>query len=185
MAINAQLETHRYPIPLPEDLMRKLSGGYGFSKSDLADAYNQVLLGPESQKRLALSTHRGVLLQLRLPFGISYAPGYFQEIMDQLTGDLKGVGTYFDDILVSGTNASEHLENLRALLYRTKAFDAALNNVILQNRPLSTWVILSPKRELQKDQRLMLLYRCLLLQMSAVFILFWVQYSFIASSYPI
>ncbi|KAL5489647.1 hypothetical protein EMCRGX_G018764, partial [Ephydatia muelleri] len=118
VAINAQLETHRYPIPLPEDLMRKLSGGYGFSKIDLADAYNQVLLGPESQKRLALSTHRGVLLQLRLPFGISSAPGYFQEIMDQLTGDLKGVGTYFDDILVSGTNASEHLENLRALLQR-------------------------------------------------------------------
>eukprot|EP00731_Ephydatia_muelleri_P014700 Em0008g420a len=36
----------------------------------------------------------------------------------QLTGDLKGVGTYFDDILVSGSNASEHLENLRALLQR-------------------------------------------------------------------
>eukprot|EP00731_Ephydatia_muelleri_P019387 Em0012g212a len=104
VAINAQLETH------PVDMV--------FSKIDLADAYNQVLLGPESQKRLALSTHRGVLLQLRLPFGISSAPGYFQEIMDQLTGDLKGVGTYFDDILVSGTNASEHLENLRALLQR-------------------------------------------------------------------
>ena len=118
VAVNAQLETHRYPIPLPEDLMRKLSGGYGFSKIDLADAYNQVMLGPESQKRLALSTHRGVLLQLRLPFGISSAPGYFQEIMDQLTGDLKGVCTYFDDILVSGMNASEHLENLRALLQR-------------------------------------------------------------------
>ena len=118
VADNAQLETHRYPIPLPEDLMRKLSGGYGFSKIDLADAYNQVMLGPESQKRLALSTHRGDLLQLRLPFGISSAPGYFQEIMDQLTGDLKGVCTYFDDILVSGMNASEHLENLRALLQR-------------------------------------------------------------------
>ena len=40
VAINAQLETLRYPIPLPEDLMRKLSGGYGSSKIDLADAYN-------------------------------------------------------------------------------------------------------------------------------------------------
>ena len=81
------------------------------------------MLGPESQKRLALSTHRGVLLQLRLPFGINSAPGYFQEIMDQLTGDLKGVCTYFDDILVSGMNASEHLENLRALLQRLQDKD--------------------------------------------------------------
>ena len=77
MAINAQLETHCYPIPLPADLMQKLSGGYSFSKIDLADAYNQVLLGPENQKRLALSTHHGVLLQLQLPFGISSAPVYF------------------------------------------------------------------------------------------------------------
>ena len=40
VAVNAQLETHRYPIPPPEDLMRKLNGGYGFSKIDLADAYS-------------------------------------------------------------------------------------------------------------------------------------------------
>eukprot|EP00731_Ephydatia_muelleri_P024399 Em0016g670a len=115
VSVNPQLEPHHYPMHLPEDLMRKLSGGHGFTKVDLADAYNQVMLGPESQK---LSTHRGVLLQLCLPFGISSAPGYFQEIMDQLIGNLGGVTSYMDDILVSGSNASEHLQNLRALLQR-------------------------------------------------------------------
>ena len=74
------------------------------------------MLGPESQKRLALSTHRGVLLQRRLPFEISSAPAHFQEIMDQLTSDLKGVAVYVDDILVSGASAAEHLDNIRALL---------------------------------------------------------------------
>eukprot|EP00731_Ephydatia_muelleri_P001282 Em0001g1282a len=120
VTVNPQLEPHRYPMPLPDDLIRKLSGGYGISKIeiDLADAFNQIMLGPESQKRLALSTHRGVLLQLRLPFGISSAPAHFQEIMDQLTSDLKGVAVYIDDILVSGVSAAEHLENLRALLQR-------------------------------------------------------------------
>ena len=118
VTVNHQLEAHRHPIPLPDDLMRKLGGGYYFTKIDLADAYNQVKLSPESQRRLALSTHRGVLLQTRLPFGISSAPGYFQEIMDRLTCDLKGVAVYLDDILVSGANAKEHLENLQALLQR-------------------------------------------------------------------
>lgn len=118
VTVNPQLETHRHPIPLPEDLMRKLGGGYYFTKIDLADAYNQIKLAPESQRRLALSTHRGVLLQTRLPFGISSAPGYFQEIMDRLTCDLKGVAVYLDDILVSGANANEHQENLRALFQR-------------------------------------------------------------------
>ena len=116
--INAQLETHRQPMPLPEDLMRRLGGTHYFSKVDLADAYNQIELGPESQKRLALSTHRGVLLQKRLPFGISSATGYFQDIMNQLTSDLTGVAVYLDDILISGTTAEDHLNNLRQLLKR-------------------------------------------------------------------
>ena len=118
VTVNQQLEPRPHPMPLPEDLMRKLGGGHGFTKIDLADAYNQIMLAPESQRRLALSTHRGVLLQTWLPFGISSAPGYFQEIMDQLTSDLQGVAVYMDDILVSGTTASEHIQNLRALLKR-------------------------------------------------------------------
>lgn len=118
VTVNPQLETHRQPIPLPEDLMRKLGGGHCFTKIDLADAYNQIELSPESQKRLALSTHKGVLLQMRLPFGISSAPGYFQEIMEQLTRDIPGVAVYLDDLLVSGTTAEDHLKNLRLLLAR-------------------------------------------------------------------
>ena len=118
VTVNSQLEYHRQPIPLPEDLMRKLGRGYCFSKIDLANAYNQICLSPDSQKKLALSTHKGVLLQKRLPFGIKSAPGYFQEIMEQLTQNLRGVAVYFDDILVSGDNAKDHLMNLRALFKR-------------------------------------------------------------------
>ena len=116
VTVNPQLEPHRHLIPRPEDLMQKLGGGYGFTKIVLSDAYNQIMLTPESQRRLALSTHRGVLLQMRLPFGISSAPGYFQEIMDMLTSDLKGVAVYMDDILVSGTTTAEPLQNLKSLL---------------------------------------------------------------------
>ena len=56
-----------HPIPSPDDLMQRLSGGYYFTKIDLADAYNQVKLSPESQRWLTLSTHQGMLLQTRLP----------------------------------------------------------------------------------------------------------------------
>ena len=118
VAVNAQLETHRYLIPTPEKLMQQLSGGYGFTKIDLADAYNQIALEPESQKKLALSTHQSVLLQKCLPLGITSAPGYFRDFMDQLTSDLPGVAVYLDEILVSGATAQEHLDNLKRLLQR-------------------------------------------------------------------
>ena len=120
MTVNPQLavHSHRHPLPLPEELMRKLGGGYGVTKMDLADAYNQVRLGPESRKRLALSTHRGALLQNVLPFGISSASGYFQEIMDDLTSDIPEVAVYLNDVLVSGKEAKDHYHNLQRLLDR-------------------------------------------------------------------
>ena len=118
VSVNGLLDVPRHPLPLPEDLIRKLGGGHYFTKLDLADAYSQIPLGPISQKKLALSTHRGVLLQMRLPQGISSAPAYFQEIMQQLTSDLPGVAVYLDDLLVTGTDAASHLENLRRLLQR-------------------------------------------------------------------
>ena len=55
VTVNPQLDTHRQPLPFPDDLVRKLSGGYYFTKIELANAYNQIRLAPESQKRLALS----------------------------------------------------------------------------------------------------------------------------------
>ena len=68
--------------------------------------------------RLALSTHKGVLLQKCLPFGIRSAPGYFQMIIDHLTKDLPGVAVYLDDTLVSGKDAEDHFRNLTAILQR-------------------------------------------------------------------
>ncbi|XP_052827930.1 uncharacterized protein K02A2.6-like [Octopus bimaculoides] len=117
VGINDQLADHRHPMPLPVELMQKLGGGFGYTKIDLADAYNQIKLAPESQRRLALSTHRGVPLQQRLPFGIKSVPGYFQ-IMENLTHDLPGVAVFQDDMLVSGNDTNSHLSNLKCLLTR-------------------------------------------------------------------
>ena len=118
VTINPQLETHRHPLPLPEELMQRLGGGYGFTKIDLVDAYSQVRLGPKSRESLALSTHRRVLLQNVLPFGISSAPDNFQQVMDESSCDLPGVAVYLDDILCSSASAEAHLRNRRRLLER-------------------------------------------------------------------
>ena len=52
--------------------------------------------------------------------GVSSAPGYFQEIIDQLTSDLPGVAVYLDGILVSRTTAEEHLQNRRTFFRRLR-----------------------------------------------------------------
>lgn len=54
----AKLET--YPLPRVNDLFASLSGGKSFSKLDLAQAYQQVVLETESRKYLTVNTHKGL-----------------------------------------------------------------------------------------------------------------------------
>ena len=126
VTVNAQLETRRHPMTHPDDLIRKLDVGYMI---DLSIANRQIELATESQKRLPLSTHRGIRLQTWLPFGTSSAPGYFQEIMEKLTSDIKGVAdaVYIDDILVNGTSEEDHLENLKACITKGHKVDTVTN----------------------------------------------------------
>ena len=65
-----------------------------------------------------INTHKGLFRYERLPFGISSAPSIFQRAMDCLLQDLPNVCVYLDDILVTGTNKQDHLDNLDKVLQR-------------------------------------------------------------------
>ncbi|KII61305.1 RNA-directed DNA polymerase [Thelohanellus kitauei] len=58
--VNKYLDEYRYPIPSVDDLLRQLKRYHYFTKVNLANAYNQIRLSPDIQKRLAICTHRGV-----------------------------------------------------------------------------------------------------------------------------
>ena len=123
--------------PISIQYLRKLSGGQHFTKIDLADAYNQILLSPDSQKRLALSPHRAVLLQQRLPFVTFSAPGYFQEIMDQLAQNLSDVDVYSNDILISGVSPETYRLRDKGLRCRLGKRDFAQSSVEYRGFKLS------------------------------------------------
>ena len=74
ITVNPVLQVDHYPMPTPEDLFATLAGGTLFSKIDLSQAYNQVLLEPESREYLTVNTHKGLYRYTRLPFGVASAP---------------------------------------------------------------------------------------------------------------
>ena len=118
MTVNQASKLDRYPIPKIEDLFSKLAGGQLFSKLDMSQAYQQILLEEDSQKYVVVNTHQGLFKYKRLPFGVASAPGIFQRVMEGLLSGIPGVTVYLDDILVTGKTEAAHLSALEEVLKR-------------------------------------------------------------------
>ena len=83
-----------------------LAGERVFSKLDLSQAYQQVLLDPNSCKFVTVNTHKGLYQYTQLPFGVALAPAVFQYIMEGILQGIPNVVVYLDDILISKRNRS-------------------------------------------------------------------------------
>ncbi|XP_055758362.1 uncharacterized protein K02A2.6-like [Salvelinus fontinalis] len=109
VTVNRCTLPEEYPLPNAEDLFATLAGGKVFSKLDLAFAYQQLKLDPESEQYLTINTHKGLFRFNRLAYGISTAPAIFQHTMDQILDGIDNVVCFMDDILVSAPTIGEHL----------------------------------------------------------------------------
>ena len=112
VTVNKASKLDRYPIPKIEDLFATLAQGKAFTKLDMSQAYQQLLLDEDSKKYVVINTHKGLFCYNRLPFGISSAPGIFQRVMECLLQGIPGVTIYLDDILITGSSTEEHLHTL-------------------------------------------------------------------------
>ena len=59
VTVNRETITKTYPLPRVEDLLASLTGGTAFSKLNLTQAYQQVVLDDESNEIVIINTHRG------------------------------------------------------------------------------------------------------------------------------
>lgn len=116
--INPVSKLDRYPIPKVKNLFAKLAGRKSFTKIDLSQAYQQLVLGDESKQYVVISTQKGLFCYTRFPFGISSAPGVFQRVMESILQGVPNVVVYIDDILITGASEQEHLETLDCVLER-------------------------------------------------------------------
>ena len=118
LTTNKATNLEHYPLPRIEDLFARLSGGNSFTKLDLRDAYCQLELDEQSKELVVINTHKGLFRYTRLPFGVASAPAIFQREMDKILQGLQGAHCYLDDLLVTGKDESEHLQNLDKVLTR-------------------------------------------------------------------
>ena len=119
---NPMLEMDKYPLPKPDDLFATIAGGKSFTKIDLTNAYQQMILDEDSRDLVTINTHKGLYRYIRLPFGVASAPAIFQKTMDMVLQGLPSVICYLDDLLITGRREKEHLANLKQVLQRLKQY---------------------------------------------------------------
>ena len=118
LTANKASRLEQYPLPKVEDLFSTLAGGITFTKLDMSQAYQQLVLDDDSKEIVTINTHKGLFSYQRLPFGVSSAPGIFQRTMETILAGIPRVLVYLDDILVTGSSHEEHMSNLKEVLSR-------------------------------------------------------------------
>ncbi|XP_055632818.1 uncharacterized protein K02A2.6-like [Toxorhynchites rutilus septentrionalis] len=120
--LNDRLQSHQYPLPLPQDVISKLSNCTVFSQIDLSDAFLQMEVEESCRQLLTINTHRILYQYNRLPPGVKAPPGAFQQLMDTMLAGLPCTAGYLDDVVVGGKDTNEHQRNLHAVLQRIEEF---------------------------------------------------------------
>ena len=77
VTINPVTKLDNYPISKTEDLYATLGGGESYTKLDLSQAYQQLLLDEKSRNFTTINTHKGLFRYNRLCYGLKSAPGIF------------------------------------------------------------------------------------------------------------
>src|SRR5215213_10866117 len=89
---------------------------YYIGFSEWLFGYWQVAMNEKDIEKTAFVTPYGLYEFLVMPFGLSYAPGTFQRLMNNVLHDFIGnfVAVYLDDVIVySKGSFSQHLDHIK------------------------------------------------------------------------
>lgn len=130
---NKAIVVDKFPLPHTEELLHKLHGAKYFSKIDLAAAYHQVLLSPESRELTTFITDSGLYRFKRVCFGLASAPSAFQKMMATILQNCEKTLCYIDDVIVYGSTREEHFKNLKHVLHLIAKSGLKLNDKCVFN----------------------------------------------------
>lgn len=117
-ALNALTIKNRYPIPLIQETLRRLSKAKYYTKFDIIAAFNRLRVAKGDEWLTAFRTRYGLFEYLVMPFGLANAPSTFQHFVNDVLRPYLDVfcTAYIDDILVYSDNLQDHKKHVRLVL---------------------------------------------------------------------
>ena len=124
-ALNLKTKPDKYPLPLLDAMIDKMSGACWFSTLDLKSGYHQIRMHPRDAGKTAFTFDRGHYEFTRMPFGLRNAPSTFQRLMDEFLEGLEEewIQVYMDDLVIFSRNIEEHRDHLMKVISRLKEFN--------------------------------------------------------------
>ena len=115
-ALNKVTQKFIWPMPKVEDIFSQLNGAKYFSMLDLWAGYHNIPLDESSIPKTAFISQFGKYEYTKIPFGLTQAPAYFQELMTGILTDFSFVIPYLDDIIIFSRTEEEHPNHIKQVL---------------------------------------------------------------------
>ena len=124
--LNEHTVKKNYPLPLIQQLSKKLQGAKLFTKMDLWWGYNNVRIKEGDKWKAAFTCHWGSFEPPVMYFGLCNSPATFQAIMNEIFADMEDiVVVYIDNLLIftKTNNQEEHDKIVLEVLWRLEEHD--------------------------------------------------------------
>lgn len=114
---------NRFPLPLVHDTLDQLKKAKVFTKLDVIAAFNKLRVAEGDEWKTAFITRYGLYEYCVTPFGLTNAPAYFQDFINQTLHDIldKYCSAYLDDVIIFSQSQEEHIRHVREVLQRLRA----------------------------------------------------------------
>ena len=105
-----------WPIWKVEDIFAQLNGTKYFSTLDLQSGCHHIPWDESSIPKTAFTSPFGKYECIKVPFWLTQAPTYFQELMTGVLKDFPFTIGYLVDIIIFSRMAEEHLDHISQVL---------------------------------------------------------------------
>lgn len=122
-ALNALTVKNRYPLPLLQETLSRLSKAKYFTKVDVIAAFNNLRIADGHEYLTAFRTRYGLYETLVVNFGMTNAPAAWQTRINEILRPFLDVfcTAYIDDILIYSDTLEEHYEHVEQVFCALKA----------------------------------------------------------------